>query len=278
MELVSLIKPYSSKYSKRTFTQQQLFILLILKQKLKLSYAELVEDMKTRATILPMIGLYTLPDQSTIRKFAKRIQSSLITDLIGSCINLTKKKELNLGIDSTGYHIEDGSFHYRNRLGRSSKTRKSLKLSLVVETDEQLIIVPKIRKSKAHDNIDFISLMKKSSKIKPILRIAADKAYDSEENYKFVYKNLNAKPLIAYRTYGEKRIPRNNRKYRNKARREFDDKEYHQRSKVETVNFVMKRLFGSIIYAKKWVMQEKELLFKCLAYNIHRLVKMRISL
>lgn len=277
MELVSLVKPYSSKYSKRTFTQQQLFILLILKQKLKLSYSELVEDMKTRTNILLMIGLYTLPDPSTIRKFAKRVESTLITRLIGSCIKLTNKKKLNLGIDSTGYHIEDGSFYYRNRLGRSSKTRKSLKLSLAVDTDKQLIIVPKIRKNKAHDNVDFISLVKKSNEIKSISRVSADKAYDSEDNYKFVYKNLKAKPLIAYRNYGRKRIPRNHRKYRNKAIREFDDKEYHQRSKVETVNFVMKRLFGAIIYAKKWVMQEKELLFKCLAYNIHRLVKMRIS-
>ena len=34
----------------------------------------------------------------------------------------------------------------------------------------------------------------------------------------------------------------------------------------------MKRLFGEVVVAKKWMMQKKEMLFKCLAYNIRRLV------
>ena len=45
IELVRLIKPHSSKYSKKTYTQQQLLVLLILKQKLKLGYDLLIEDM-----------------------------------------------------------------------------------------------------------------------------------------------------------------------------------------------------------------------------------------
>ena len=277
MELVGAIQPYSSKYSKKMFTQQQLFILLILKQKLKLSYNELIEDMKTRESILLMMGMFKLPHPSTLKKFAKRIQSKLIEKLIGNCINLTKKRKLNLGIDATGYHVEDGSFYYRQRLGNACKTRKNLKLSIAVETDRQIVVMPKIRKSRAHDSIDFIHLADKSNKIKPVRRISADKGYDSNTNCKFVIKTLKAKAFIAYRDYGKKRIFRNNMKYRNMMIRNFDDDEYHQRSKVETVNFVMKRLFGAIIYAKIWMMQKKELLFKCLAYNVYRLVKMRIS-
>lgn len=277
IELVGVIKPYSSKYSKRTFTQQQLFILLILKQKLKISYDDLIEDLKTRESILLMFGLFKLPHPSTIKKFAKRIQSNLIENLIGNCITLTRKKKLNLGIDSTGYHLEDGSFHYRKRIGNACKTRKNLKLSISVETDKQLIIVPKIRKSKRHDNIDFIPLAKKSSKIKPIKIVVGDKGYDDEKNHVFVKEKLNGECIIPPRDYGDK-IKHKNFSNRNKLRKGYSKKKYHQRSKVETVNFVMKRLFGAVIYAKIWSMQKKELLFKCLAYNIYRLVKLRISL
>lgn len=277
MEIVSAIKPYSSKYSKKTFTRQQLFILLILKQKLKLSYEALIDDMKTRSEILIMLGLHALPNSTTLIKFAKRISCSMMQEIIGSCINLTRRKKTDVGVDATGYHLEDGSYHYRKRLGNQAKVRKNLKLSIAADTKKQLILAVRIRKSKAHDTRDFLPLIKESSKIKPIIIVSADKAYDSEENYKFVYKNLKAKVAIPQRDYGKKRIPRNNRKYRNKGKREFNEKEYHQRSKVETINFVMKRLFGGVVYAKKWIMQKKELLFKCLAYNIHRLVKLRIS-
>src|SRR3989344_3716294 len=276
MELVSAIQPYSSKYSKKIFTQQQLFILLILKQKLKLSYNELIEDMKTRESILLMLGLFKLPHPSTVKKFAKRIQSSLIERLIGNCINFTRKKKLNLGIDSTGYHLEDGSFHYRKRLGNAAKIRKNIKLSISVETDKQLIIVSKIRKSKRHDNIDFIPLAKKSSEIKTIKIVVGDKGYDDEKNHVFVKEKLEAECIIPPRDYGDK-IKHNKFSNRNKLKKGYSKKKYHQRSKVETINFVMKRLFGAVIYAKIWAMQKREMLFKCLAYNIYRLVKLRIS-
>ena len=276
MELVSVIRPYSNKYSKKKFTQQQLFILLILKQKLKISYNELIEDMKTRESILLMLGLFRLPHPSTVKKFAKRIQSNLIENLIGDCIMMTRKKKLNLGIDSTGYHLEDGSFHYRKRLGKESKVRKNVKLSISVETDKQLIVVPKIRKSKRHDNIDFIPLAKKSSEIKPVKIVVADKGYDDEKNHVFVKDELKGECIIPPRDYGCK-IKHKKFSNRNKLKKSYSKKKYHQRSKVETVNFVMKRLFGAVIYAKIWLMQKKEMLFKCLAYNIYRLVKLRIS-
>lgn len=275
MEIVSLVKPYSNKYSKRTYTQQQLFILLILKQKLKLSYEMLIEDMKTRTEVLLMLGLNALPNPSTLIKFTQRIKSSILESLIGSCITFTKRRKTDIGIDATGYHIEDGSYHYRKRLGKACKVRKNIKLSMAVDTQEQLILVPKIRKSKAHDNVDFIPLTRKSHEIKPVRRAVGDKGYDDEKNHAFC-KYLGIESIIPPRDYGNK-VRHKKMSTRNKLRKRFPKRKYHQRSKVETVNFVMKRLFGAVIYAKRWMMQKKELLFKCLAYNIHRLVKLRIS-
>lgn len=274
IDLVSIIKPYSSKYSKKTYTQQQLFILLILKQKLKLSYRELIEDIKTRDSVLLILGLFKIPSYTTLAMFSRRIKASLIEKIIGSCINFTRKKKLKLGIDATGYQLEDGSYYYRKRLGLSSKTRKSIKLSISVETEKQLIIVPKIRKSKAHDNKDFIPLVKKSNTIKQVKIAVADKGYDDEKNHIYV-NSLNAECIIPPRDYGNN-VRHRRLSNRNKLRKGYSKKKYHQRSKVETVNFVMKRVFGAVIYAKIWLMQKKEMLLKCLAYNIYRLVKLRI--
>ena len=273
--LVRLIPPYSSKYSKRTFTQQQLFVLLILKQKIRLSYERLIDDLKTRSNILLMLGLSKLPRPSTLRMFARRIKPIFVELLIGGCINRTKKSKLKIGIDSTGFELKDGSFYYARRAGLSTTYKKYLKLSISADLDKQLVVATKVRKSKSNDTIDFVELAKESSKHKAVKSIAADKGYDSEKNHKFVIRTLKAKSLIAQRDFGSKRIQRN-RRFRNRAKKDFNIKEYHQRSKVETIFYVLKHLFGPIIYARKWLMQKKEILFRVLAYNIHRLVILRI--
>lgn len=271
VELSSIIPPYSSKYSKKTFTQQQLLTLLVLKQKSKLSYDDFVDDFGIKEGAMLELGLFRVPSASCLKRFAARIGCKIIEKIVGSCINFTGKKKLDLGIDATGYHLEDGSYHYRKRLGKACKTRKNIKLSIAVDTEKQLIVASKIRKSKAHDNKDFILLVKKSSKIKPIKIAVADKGYDDEKNHIFVREEIQAKCIIPPRNKTSKKHMTQGM-YRKKLRNGYSKKKYHQRSKVETINFVMKRLFGEVVVAKKWMMQKKEMLFKCLAYNIRRLV------
>ncbi|PIN84004.1 MAG: transposase, partial [Nitrosopumilales archaeon CG11_big_fil_rev_8_21_14_0_20_33_24] len=58
---------------------------------------------------------------------------------------------------------------------------------------------------------------------------------------------------------------------RKKMRREFDDTLYHQRNKCETIFSVIKRKFGSEIKSYNDTMKEKELLYRVLAYNCHRM-------
>ena len=60
------------------------------------------------------------------------------------------------------------------------------------------------------------------------------------------------------------------------AKLEFHKKVYHQRSKVETVFFVIKRKYGSFILSKSFESQKEELIFRLIAYNIDR--KMIFSL
>ena len=62
--------------------------------------------------------------------------------------------------------------------------------------------------------------------------------------------------------------------HRNKLKKYgYDRKEYNQRSKVETINSVIKRVLGKTLLSKSWSMQKRELLIKCLTYNIYRLTK-----
>jgi len=164
IKIACLLPVYSSKFSKKTFTQQQLMTLYILKQKSKLSYDDFIDDFKTRDSALLELGLHKVPAASTLKMFARRIKTNILKNLIGECINLTRKKKLNTAVDATGFELEDGSYYYLQRLGKASKTKKSLKLSGCADTDKHLFLSAVIRKSKRHDNIDFKLVIKKAKK------------------------------------------------------------------------------------------------------------------
>ncbi len=277
LDLCICLPEFLNKFSRKDFNVHQLLVLLVLKQKLKCSYETLIDDLKTRPIVLSMLGLRRLPHPSTVQKFSKRIKADIIYYLLADCGRQIKKKELKLAIDATGMHIEDGSFHYRKRLGLSSKTRKNVKLSAAIDTQTQLVTAVKIRKSKASDNKDFICLVKKSAAIKKIKIVVADKGYDDEKNHVFCHEKIKADCIIPPREKTKKKY-RTKGYYRKKLRYGYSKKKYHQRSKIESVFFVIKRLFGAILYSKEWHTQKIEVLCKIMAYNTYKLTKMRVSL
>ena len=71
IEICKCLPLYFSKYSKKDFTIHQLFILLVLKQKSKLSYAEFLDDLILKPKVINAIGLI-----KTI--FHKLIDDSLV--------------------------------------------------------------------------------------------------------------------------------------------------------------------------------------------------------
>ncbi|MGD1835115.1 MAG: hypothetical protein ACPKQO_05290, partial [Nitrososphaeraceae archaeon] len=66
-------------------------------------------------------------------------------------------------------------------------------------------------------------------------------------------------------------------KYRKKIKRNGYNKIlYNQRNKDETIISVIKRLFGEHIQSRLTRMQNREVIFRCIAYNLHRLIKLII--
>lgn len=251
-------------------------VLLVLKQKLKCSYEDLFEDLKTRPFVVELMGLKRIPHSSTLKKFAKRIKANILYYLLEDGTSNISKRHLKLAVDATGLHVEDGSYHYRKRLGKTSKTRKNVKLSAAIDTQTQLITAVKLRKSKANDTIDFKGLVKKTAKAKKVKIVVADKGYDSEANNSFCQEIIGADCIIPPREHTTKKH-RTKGRYRKRLRHGYSKKKYHQRSKVESTFFVVKRMFGRTLYSRTWHTQKIELLAKIIAYNAHRLTKLRMS-
>lgn len=275
IEVSKILPKHSSKFSKRNYTQRQLMTLYILKQKSKLSYDDFIEDFLTRDCAISDLELIKVPCASTIKMFVSRIETRILENIILETIKLSHNKNLETAIDSTGFQLEDGSYSYMKRIGTATKKRKNLKLSGCVDTKEHLFLAVKIRKSNAHDSKDFKPLILKTKKTgKKIIFNTADKAYDSEELHEFSKQNgfENIVPVREFKKKGYK-VHGRNRKY---LKNNFPEEKYHRRSVIENMWYCLKRLCGKVVFAKKWINQKKELIGKVIAYNIHRLVQLRI--
>jgi len=64
---------YSSKYSRRDYTQHQLFALLALRELLKVDYRGLEQQLKEWSDLREALGLSKVPDHSTLQKAAQRL-------------------------------------------------------------------------------------------------------------------------------------------------------------------------------------------------------------
>lgn len=273
VEVSKVLPNYSSRFAKRDFTQRQLMAMYILKQKSKMSYGEFVNDFATRDCAIADLGLKKIPCASTIKMFIARINKNVLDDIIIETIKLTRNRNLETAIDSTGFQLEDGSYSYMERIGTATRKRKNLKVSGCADTQKHLFTAIKIHKSSIHDSRDFKPLVRTTKKTgKKIKTNSSDKAYDSEELHEFAEKEgfvnivpLRKKTKQLYRIHG---------KHRKRLARNFPEKKYHRRSIIENMWFCVKRLCGKVVLAKKWVMQKKEMLGKIIAYNIHRIVQL----
>ena len=254
--LVSKIPKYNSKFSNKIYDNHQKMIILVFRQKMKMTYRGIVRFFKFSYLARALLNLKRIPNHSTLVKFHKRIRSTMIDSL------LCKKEVITSAIDGSGFETSHMSYHYANVWNRQDKRkyRRYLKLSIAIDTDSQYILSQKIRIGPRNDHIDFDKVMK-NVKCKFVV---ADKGYDSKKNRYFVLRNMKAYPHIPYRKISGRNYERAG------VPLIFDKKIYHQRSKVETVFSVIKRKYGSWILSKSFETQKKELLFRLIAYNIDR--------
>ena len=71
-------------------------------------------------------------------------------------------------------------------------------------------------------------------------------------------------------------MPKHRRKgrYRKETINEFDYGEYLQRNKIETLNSMIKRRFSSKIKARTHIHQKADMIFRIIAFNIDRLLRL----
>jgi hypothetical protein len=254
--LTTKLPKYSSKFSNKIYDNRQKAVILILKQKMRMTYRGISNFLRFSWEARKAINLARVPDHSTLVKFAKRISASDLDSLLE-----IKEAEI-VAIDSSGFETENMSYYFRTvwNMKNKQKARRYLKVSLAIDTKKQIVLSQKIRLGPRNDTIDFMSVLKGlSAKF-----VVADKGYDSKKNVRFVLDKMKAYPHIPRRSRGGVIYEKLGVKL------SFDEKIYHQRSKVETVFSVIKRKYDSLVKSKGFHTQRKEIICRLIAYNLDR--------
>jgi hypothetical protein len=115
-----------------------------------------------------------------------------------------------------------------------------------------------------------------TSNILPLSVVAVDKRYDSEDNHLLVKEDLHAFSVIPAR-YEHVLIWRTYCRYRKQMKHGYSKLLYNQRDKKdETIVSVIKRLYGEPLMSRLTRTQNRELSFRCITYNMHRLTNLII--
>jgi Transposase DDE domain len=243
-------------------------VLLVMRQYEGKSYRLFVDWLVEAYYLRMVLQLSRIPHFTTLQKFTERISGTILEKIISSFIIFTNIGQLFVGIDSSGFKATHASQYYAER---AKLRRKYIKLSLAADALQQIICTIKIRRAPTrHDNIDFRPLITKTSGILPLSVVIGDKAYDSEVNHILVRDILHALSVIPAR-YEHVPIRNTHGKYRKLMKRGYSKLLYSQRNKDETIISVIKRLFGEHITSRLVKTQNRELSFRCIAYNIRRL-------
>jgi hypothetical protein len=261
------IPKYFRYVQKKTYTNHQHLFLLIAKEHSKYDYRKFIESLYD-SKIPRYIGLKKIPHFTTLQKFAKRLAAKLIDKLVFLTKDLFKKQGTIFGADSTGMELDHASSHYCKRIDRMEPVKGFVNLNMICDVKNKNILVTKIRKKRRSDFTDFIPMFNKIKHFK-FEYFVADKGYDSDKNHKLIYEN-GAISQIKTREFAK---GRHRKRFREQAKKDFCQEIYGQREITESIFSALKRKYGSRLRARKYKTQKIELLFKVLAYNIERAIR-----
>lgn len=284
------IKKYNSRFSNKLYDNYQHITLLTIRQYEQKGYERFIKDLPDKSYLIEFLKLEILPHFTALHKFAKRIKQTVLELVLAMALARTGIKKIVGGVDGTGNKPNRASFYYVYRLeyfarknkkkkrGRPKKKRKIrrfIKTFPFVELRKQIPIAVLFSRRSGNEAPYFKPVAKKAMKCgKPFKEIPLDMGYDAEYVHEFIREEMSALSIIPARN---ENVPvwRTQGRYRKQMKRGYSKKKYHQRSKNETVNYVVKQLMGDMVYALDWRMQNKELLFRYIMYAVYRFDKIK---
>lgn len=240
-------REYLHRYGPKKYKFLHHAVALLLKESLKCSFRRI-------SKILEMLDI-KVPTYSALCKSRKRIPISLWNSLL----KLTAGNHSGIvAIDGTGFANSNPSFHYIKRIDRRKPVKSFTKLSAIFDVIKKKFLALRVRTKPRHDIKDALPLVKE---VKPKI-LLGDTAYDAESLHEHCFwKNIQT--VIKPR--------RNVRRgwARKKQMKNYSEKQYHQRSLIESGFGSLKRKYGGSVSAKRSKSAKAEICLKAISHNLN---------
>ena len=289
---IRCVRLYGHKFSKKTYTLHQHIVLLALREYFHgMGYRRFCSLLPDFSFFLDFLGLDTIPHFTTLQKVSQRLQGRTVE---GIFLGFARRAKFHAGTDSTGLSLQHSTYYYEKRLEHFRKSKKKRKpgrpqkrrkkkhqyTNIFADLDAQIILAVKLLRGNQSDNKQMIPTIKKAKEIfEKIISHDADKGYDAEYNHKYTNEEMKAEDYIKlknkkvplHRTRGE-----NRKKAKQKIRKKRGRPRKNHRNKVETIMFVLKKICGEHLTAKKAKNQRQQTRFRIIAYDAYKKITLKI--
>lgn len=169
---------YSSKYSKKLYSQPALFTIIALKTYLNLTYREIVEFISFSDRLQKYLKIRSAPNHSTLQKFFKRMPTDMFERITNQIINNLNIKPKIVALDGSGF-TRDNADKYYSKI-RDKERKNFTKYHIAIDVDTRLILYSQAVKGPRHDTKFAITSIRSLKKY-DVDYIIADKAYDTNK-------------------------------------------------------------------------------------------------
>jgi len=251
----------------------RLAFLVCYKEKLNVSYRRFMEVCEENS-IQRMLCIKRIPHFTTLQKFVQRTPKLLFEKLVRACHMLLGLKNVDAGIDGTGFSNSNPSHYYVKRSAeqkREIKVKNYTKTLFLADIKSKLILNVKTFSDNTHETTQFKQMVQE---IHTILRsVLADMGFDSLSNREHCWKQ-GIEVHIPFRKWKSQQDRLDEQHYSSKRRRalaKFNKDKYNYRVLIESVNSAIKRTLGSYICSKRADNQQKQATIKAIAYNLEHI-------
>ena len=240
-------RDYLHHFGPKKYKFYQHAFALLMKEVLRCSF-------RRCENILKMFDVIT-PTYSALCKCRKRIPIQLWNSFLKITSGINHD---SIAVDSTGFARTNPSYHYIKRIDSKNPVKRYAKLSAFFDLPTRKFAALKIRVKPRHDMKDINYLLKQVS---PSEKLFGDSAYDAESLHEKCF-GLKIQTIIKPRKNVKKGF------YRRKQMKSYSEKEYHQRSVIESGFGSLKRKYGGNVSGKSWRSVNCEIYCKAISHNL----------
>ena len=275
-----VLRRYAHRFSPHVYTQPQLFTCLVLKTFFKTDYRGIVGILRDLPELRAVLGLKAVPHFTTLQKASQRLLTAprvrrLLKHTVRRRFALHRSRRIpRVAFDSTGLDLGHRSAYFVRRRNGDKKHWQTVaysrfaKLEAAVDCRSHLLVAVLAGRGPRPDVNRFVPLLEATlANVQPE-SILADAGYDSEPNHRYARERCGVRSFMPAK-HGRPTSKPPSGRYRRQMKYRLNKHygSYGQRWQVETGFSMVKRRVSTLVNARTYWTQCRELLLIALTYN-----------